>query len=353
MQGPQNNIPQHPPPMQYFYPSQNPQYNSNQDPARENGRNFPEVVQPIQQYRYPVAEQPLRMPRWNNLEFDGKKNANIHEFLFKYETLAFKSGLVNLEAYIFNYLTGEALQFLWNFVQGNNNARWPEIRQALLSWFGNRETQSSIRLQVEKRTQGNRESVREFILEVKRLNSRLHHPFGEIEVINILKENLHSAYKNAIVGKNLATVDQLKHVCEEFEHLWNTGFDMRQMHNTPKRTFYNQQINECRGVENDYEIEEEGEEVEAIQSSPGKETYAVCWNCKDIGHIFKDCSKDLEHVFCFGCGKEDVRKPDCLNCQKQALGNWTRGGQEQRDHPVKNLRFKKRENASSRAHTPV
>lgn len=51
----------------------------------------------------------------------------------------------------------------------------------------------------------------------------------------------------------------------------------------------------------------------------------VCWNCMDIGHPYQDCPKEMLHIFCFGCGAPNVRKPNCLKCEKKKLpGNvWT------------------------------
>lgn len=46
----------------------------------------------------------------------------------------------------------------------------------------------------------------------------------------------------------------------------------------------------------------------------------ICWNCKDLGHTYHDCMIDLR-FFCFGCGRENVNKPDCFNCQKKFMGN--------------------------------
>lgn len=42
-----------------------------------------------------------------------------------------------------------------------------------------------------------------------------------------------------------------------------------------------------------------------------------CWNCKDQGHPFKDCPKQVPvgNIFCFGCGIPNVLKPHCLKCK--------------------------------------
>lgn len=56
----------------------------------------------------------------------------------------------------------------------------------------------------------------------------------------------------------------------------------------------------------------------AVKENP----YIICWNCKDVGHTFIDCPHDLRHKFCFGCGRENVRKPYCFHCQRKLSENF-------------------------------
>lgn len=60
----------------------------------------------------------------------------------------------------------------------------------------------------------------------------------------------------------------------------------------------------------------EGQVVAQIEG-PNRKQYAICWNCKDLGHIFKDCAKPVPfgRIFCFGCGLENMLKPNCSNCK--------------------------------------
>lgn len=51
----------------------------------------------------------------------------------------------------------------------------------------------------------------------------------------------------------------------------------------------------------------------------------ICWNCKDLGHRYQDCEKEFQHVFCFGCGAPNIRKPNCLKCQSRLSGNFRSG----------------------------
>lgn len=53
-----------------------------------------------------------------------------------------------------------------------------------------------------------------------------------------------------------------------------------------------------------------------------KETNLICWNCRDLGHRYQDCSKDFLEIFCFGCGSRGVRKPNCFTCKKRSMENF-------------------------------
>lgn len=46
-------------------------------------------------------------------------------------------------------------------------------------------------------------------------------------------------------------------------------------------------------------------------------TYLICWNCKDLGHAYHDCTSQFRNVFCYGCGTANTYKPNCLKCKTE------------------------------------
>lgn len=64
----------------------------------------------------------------------------------------------------------------------------------------------------------------------------------------------------------------------------------------------------------------------------------VCWNCFDLGHPYQDCPQQLLHEFCFGCGTPNVRKPECMKCERKKYpGNVWMGATSREQRPQKNL----------------
>lgn len=67
---------------------------------------------------------------------------------------------------------------------------------------------------------------------------------------------------------------------------------------------------------NSAELIEDGGETED-ESPPGDvmeiHNCAVCWNCGDSGHVYKECLRDRT-IFCYGCGLKGMYKPTCSKC---------------------------------------
>lgn len=56
--------------------------------------------------------------------------------------------------------------------------------------------------------------------------------------------------------------------------------------------------------------------VSSFQQASGRATQLKCWNCGDTGHVYSRCNKERKK-FCFGCGRPDVIKSKCPDCQSK------------------------------------
>ncbi|XP_064555230.1 uncharacterized protein LOC135440139 [Drosophila montana] len=53
----------------------------------------------------------------------------------------------------------------------------------------------------------------------------------------------------------------------------------------------------------------------------------VCWNCRQFGHVFRDCLSKERKIFCYRCGKPDTFCSQCENCPGNPRGSAMMAGQ--------------------------
>lgn len=305
--------------------------------------------------------------RWN-LSFCGDSSGNVKDFVYRIETMARDDGISDqmLTRCLHLFLDGKALDWYWVFKQGKPYASWRCIRDGLVGYFSSFESEEETREAIIRRFQGPKESFSDFALEIQKLNGRLFYRLSDQEIINRLCQNMNPALKNVTLGHqgNFGSIEDLRIICQRFERMWSqTGYDPRLFIDSSRRrpqiheisaaqdahgseqklysqyapdnsqfSVYNQ-VNDQQMLSNSTasnldDPPQQGETISAVFTDsrhkvvdPNSKTHLICWNCKDIGHSFFDCHHDLKHKFCFGCGKENVLKPNCYNCQKRKSEN--------------------------------
>lgn len=55
--------------------------------------------------------------------------------------------------------------------------------------------------------------------------------------------------------------------------------------------------------------------VESNVSAGTNNPKPLCFNCKSDEHLLLDCTAPFDRIFCFRCGRENVRAPECT-CRK-------------------------------------
>lgn len=338
----------------------------------------------------------FKKPKWD-LKFDGSnKDLDVNEFVFRLETLATKSKLPlrALESFIFNFVSGSAEKWLWVYTRNYPDADWFEMRESLLSRFGNLDSDRANRRRVESRYQKRDETFSDFALEIESLNSHLRSPFSERDLIEILRENMSDELQNATLLLRFRSIEHLRTTCAKFEKQW---FQKRRFpfnHNyltnrriseldhsfrgtplayisesTPQKIdepfsvqsklfSNNSSVGQFKAQNNMFPISKqlspESEEnletdfgnlsilnqnepevinrLAAVSDPAGncqnndyRKMEKICFNCKDIGHFYVDCPIPPQHIFCYGCGRENILKPNCFACQRKLTGNFKTG----------------------------
>lgn len=122
--------------------------------------------------------------------------------------------------------------------------------------------------------------------------------------------------RKALWRETINTVDELLHRCGEFERLCREEERL-----APRRIMRVHEVHtECEQGQYGYAPMQPVEsQVDMIQVN--RNDLDICWNCRDIGHVFSQCSKPQMSVFCFTCGMNGVISVNCPKC----TGNSRRG----------------------------
>lgn len=295
--------------------------------------------------------------RWN-ISFDGSDSSNVKDFIYRFETLARDDGIpeASLVRCLHMFLSNKAHDWYWVYKQNTPLATWIEIRDALIAYFTSYESEDETREMIIRRFQGSKEAFADFALDIQKLNGRLQCKLSEPQLINRLCLNMNPALRNVTLSHqaNFRTIEDLRVICQRYEKMWSqTGYDPRnfidpvrhELRRRPKinelddgtETQYSRETGQFLNESDATEVMIQNEIIAAVQQAQHISTdaerreYVICWNCKEIGHTFFDCNEDITRKFCFGCGRENVRKPDCFNCQKRKSENWKSSVNYKRD----------------------
>lgn len=288
------------------------------------------VRQPVQRPVPPVYNQRVeaqgvqggfRIAKWP-LRFSGVTNElTIDEFLFRAERLARLDGVspAALAIGVGVLLTDRAAQWYWTYQRKDEGASWEELKAALVRRYRpQRENDHDIRAKIEARKQRSGEHFGDFCQDVEALAVRLLRRMPEDEIVETLRRNMTMPLRKALWRTPTASIDMLMQVCDEFESLCEE--EDRQTRAIQRRQGRVSEI-EAGDIEDewaqsrDVEVEVGGERyVDALQQGMSRGDTAICWNCKDIGHLFSQCKKPLLGRFCFSCGMSNVIKAECPKC---------------------------------------
>lgn len=302
------------------------------------------------------------MQRWN-LTFNGGASQNVLDFVYRLETLAINDNYPqeNLTRVLHLFLKDKANDWYWVYRQNHVVATWCEMREAFISYFGSFDAEEETREQIIRRFQGSKETFSDFCLEIQKLNGRLREKMNDVQIINRLCHNMLPALRNVTLPyQNIVqTVEELRVICNRFEKMWDqTGYDPRRFsdHHTSQKKAW---IHSCQDDLNS-QVPLQQTQITTPQSnissmavqnvpneslndplvagmrptenpSPDSLNNLVCWNCSKKGHRYQDCDQSALHVFCYGCGQQNILKPNCLNCQKRKMGNWWTNASQPRE----------------------
>lgn len=257
-----------------------------------------------------------RIHQWT-LRFDGtSSNLDAEDFVFRVERQADLYGVTAraLVIGIGDLLTGRASQWFWTHQRQNPDASWSQWKSDFFSRFTpHRESDFEIRARIEKKQQANNEKFADFCQDVEEMAIRLRRQMPEDELVEVLRRNMAMYLRKALWRDHFETVGELLRSCNKYERLCAE----EQQQTVARRSM---RVNEIAYDD----LHQQSEYLPVRPEMPQQFVEAVntelslCWNCRDIGHLFMQCNKPQRGVFCFSCGMSGVMKVNCSKCSGNA-----------------------------------
>ena len=124
-------------------------------------------------------------------------------------------------------------------------------------------------------------------------------------MVGMLKRGLRPHIQKEIFYLHITTVSELQHLMMRRENL---SRELEQKTHLERNVSIRRQVHE---LENPVITDELPEEISEVNKE--KPNLHPCYNCREIGHHYKDCLEP-KTVFCYGCGTPNVYKPQCPKC---------------------------------------
>lgn len=251
------------------------------------------------------------------LKFTGRGDISVNAFLERLDELKIARNADNddLWRYAIDLFEGDAL--IWFRANRDHVNNWEELVKHLTLSFQRPYYQEELLEEIKKRTQAKEESVMIYIAVMQNMFNRLPDQISEQQKIAILLKNIQPYFQQAVCRDTFNSVTEITMVLRILERSKTNCENFQE----PK--------NAMNVLEPDLAYQARAHpEVEAIYSDPSKpvtneehgKSGMKCWNCRSVGHTFRDCRLPQQRLFCYKCGKFGQTTNKC-NCKKQGNGN--------------------------------
>ena len=292
--------------------------------------------------------------RWN-VKFSGVKGDSVGNFLIRVQELREGYGVSKdqLLRGLPELLKETALY--WFRLNRSKFTSWSEFEFALKDRFTDYDFQEQLEREIRERTQGPSEALADYLTGLCTLLNRLEHTPSEAEQLRWAYGNMKPEYKLFIRRGDFNTLEELSCLGKEYEYIQKLKSTFRSPPNAsqsvvPEAAYKpptrRKSASSVREVEKTFQSKHDNHAIEAValnRASPAvnqdltrqrslvranstqglggstssatlESNRLLCWNCGRVGHRFSRCSLPLNR-FCFRCGRRDVTKASCRDCQ--------------------------------------
>jgi len=285
--------------------------------------------------------------KWN-LTFSGSRGSDAEAFLVRIEE---GRALIPVsDEDIFRclpfFLSGTALH--WFRARRSEWESWEEFVAAWRSRFGDPDFQFALRDEILRRTQGEHESVADYLTCMQALFDRLSPPWSLAEQLNYAHRNMLPRLQVAVRRDEIRSFASLEIMASRIEVSHEAATRYRApppperslfpelAYRSPKKTA-RATVAAAMGVSTPVSA---GRKKAAKTSSPntsaagptvvpanpaiapvattsGRVGNVKCWNCEKTGHIARECGEE-RRIYCYRCGKSNVTVKTCPTCSGNA-----------------------------------
>lgn len=198
---------------------------------------------------------------------------------------------------------------------------WEVLESYLRLRYDNPNRDQMIIDEMRDRKQRTHEKFSEFLTEMEALAQRMIRKMSEQEKFELIVRNMKISYKKRLALETIYSIDHLSQLCYRLDALETPLY--------PSQGQSRRMVNQIELDDEDVLTDLTGEETEeifalkaryaALKYGKGKadgdtkrENPETCWNCLQIGHMWRDCEK-RKRIFCHICGYMDTTAFRCPN----------------------------------------
>lgn len=312
-----------------------------------------EVRQPNRYRRFIPVHQ------WR-IEFSGDgRGSHLYDFLFQLSIHQRSEQVSNREMLdsVFHLLSGRAK--LWFQSNCDEFENLEAFVAAIKEEFLPSNYDYVLLNDISNRAQKFNESFGEYITHMQALFKCLSVPLEEDYKLYLVQKNLSPRYALSIAPLDIRTISQLTEICRRIDMRCSKQsiplpfqLDQQAFQRPSQRRYDNRQIGALDGgfddPDGDVEInairritnqrQPEHVQVDEIANERRLDAAGVqnrvirppaeCWNCRRPGHVFSNCPRPRNGVFCYRCGLNETTTVNCRRCMGNEGGNLPRGREQ-------------------------
>lgn len=270
----------------------------------------------------------------NKLKFNGK--SCVRAFIQRVSEFSVSRNISSpkLLAYATDIFTDDALHWYRSVRDQVND--WDELALLLKEDFDQPDYDYRLLSEIRARTQGKEEGIIIYLAVMSGLFSRLSKKLIESERLEIILHNIRPCYANILASApEVTSIETLKSLCRNYENVQARLAHFQEPSGPTTSTLapelaykqvqsnksnnYNKTIN--NSYRHNYDKNNFRNSVNNSNNSNNLAAVTIsrpryCPRCRVNTHNLRQCEAERSEIYCFVCGRKNVKTPQCPDCIK-------------------------------------